>query len=460
MQVVSGSRSLWIYSLLLSSLHLWEGQSTPTPPLFLPPPEIYIHLRTEESAVLVCRAPEGHHGTIFMLYKYREKVDSQEINSSVTEVQFTVRLQEGDSDQQELFCCLYKDQGGRYSGFSPYLPLEHQKDADPTHPIPSYSPPVLSVTPSTGVVKHGDMLSFSCSVPTLPQSLANFENKPVNFVLLRTAVRTGVTSPIFQPQSSRTTNPEPLPGLFTLGPVRGGEEGGYTCLYQIATKKGLVNSTVSNLVHVTIKDTLPLPTLVLQQQTDVWHLLCRGSPAYPGALFSLYLADHDLPVATQRATSILHQVAFPVPVQETPLAFYQCQYTVLLGEAWSNSERSLPLIVTKGAAPPAMPDAPAVDWPLVLGSLSAVVLFLCSLALVVIVAHRKAKAAAEERKKRQEAQFWTQVHAKDHIVDLTLRRASFTSQEWASAGTATETSSRSPLWNSMSTFATPSHQIH
>ncbi|XP_041640359.1 uncharacterized protein LOC121507986 isoform X3 [Cheilinus undulatus] len=334
MQVVSGSRSLWIYSLLLSSLHLWEGQSTPTPPLFLPPPEIYIHLRTEESAVLVCRAPEGHHGTIFMLYKYREKVDSQEINSSVTEVQFTVRLQEGDSDQQELFCCLYKDQGGRYSGFSPYLPLEHQKD------------------------------------------------------------------------------------------------------------------------------TLPLPTLVLQQQTDVWHLLCRGSPAYPGALFSLYLADHDLPVATQRATSILHQVAFPVPVQETPLAFYQCQYTVLLGEAWSNSERSLPLIVTKGAAPPAMPDAPAVDWPLVLGSLSAVVLFLCSLALVVIVAHRKAKAAAEERKKRQEAQFWTQVHAKDHIVDLTLRRASFTSQEWASAGTATETSSRSPLWNSMSTFATPSHQIH
>lgn len=31
----------------------------------------------------------------------------------------------------------------------------------------------------------------------------------------------------------------------------------------------------------------------------------------------------------------------------------------------------------------------AVDWPLVLGSLSAVVLFLCSVILVAVVAHRK-----------------------------------------------------------------------
>lgn len=30
-----------------------------------------------------------------------------------------------------------------------------------------------------------------------------------------------------------------------------------------------------------------------------------------------------------------------------------------------------------------------VDWPLVLGSFSAVVLFLCSVVLVVVVAHRK-----------------------------------------------------------------------
>lgn len=34
-------------------------------------------------------------------------------------------------------------------------------------------------------------------------------------------------------------------------------------------------------------------------------------------------------------------------------------------------------------------DLSGVDWPLVLGSFSAVVLFICSVALVVVVAHRK-----------------------------------------------------------------------
>lgn len=34
-------------------------------------------------------------------------------------------------------------------------------------------------------------------------------------------------------------------------------------------------------------------------------------------------------------------------------------------------------------------DVSGVDWPLILGSFSAVVLFLCSVALVAVVAHRK-----------------------------------------------------------------------
>ncbi|XP_021179790.2 uncharacterized protein LOC105936678 [Fundulus heteroclitus] len=94
-----------------------------------------------------------------------------------------------------------------------------------------------------------------------------------------------------------------------------------------------------------------------------------------------------------------------------------------------------------------------LDWPLVLGSLSAAVLFLCSLVVLVMLAKRKAKAAAEEKKRRQEAQFWTKVHARDHVVDLTLRRTSFTSQEWAHGDT--ETPSRSSAWNPLSTFTTP-----
>lgn len=244
-----------------------------------------------------------------------------------------------------------------------------------------------------------------------------------------------------------------------MGPVTGGEEGEYTCLYQVNSRRGLVNSTVSNTVLISITDALPVPTLVLEQQTAVWHLLCTGSAAYPGAAFSLYVADNEFLVDTHKATLIHHQATFPVPVQETPVAFYQCQYNVLLAGKWSNSPRSLPLAVTRGIPPPSSTDFSAVDWPLVLGSFSAVVLFLCSVILVVVVARRQIKAAAEEKKRREEAHFWTQVHAKDHVVDLTLRRTSIT-QEWASVDSPTETASRSPLWTSLSTFTTPIHPYH
>lgn len=460
MQVVSGGKLLWIYTLLFTSQQLWGRLSASTSSPTLLAPELDIYLRSKDSVVLVCRTPEGHRGVLFMLYRLREKVDSQELQSGGEEVQFTVRIEEGE---RELFCCLYKNQDGRYSAFSPYLQLEPQKPAAPTRSIPSFPPPVLSVKPSTGVVKRGEMLSFSCSVPTLQsrsQSQSGHNKNPVTFLLMRAAEPAGVTSIILQPQASQASNPEPQSGFFNVGPVWGGEEGEYICLYQITRKRALVNSTVSNVVQITITDAMPVPTLVLQQQTDVWHLLCIGSPAYPGSVFSLYLADNELPIATHHATLIHHQANFPVPVQDTLVALYQCQYSVLLERKWIHSDRSLPLAVTRGSPPPSSPDLSGVDWPLVLGSFSAVVLFLCSVALVVVVAHRKVKAAAEEKKKRQEAQFWTQVHAKDHVVDLTLRRTSFTSQEWANEEATTETASRSPLWNSLSTFTTPIHPIH
>ncbi len=95
------------------------------------------------------------------------------------------------------------------------------------------------------------------------------------------------------------------------------------------------------LLTFLLPDVLPVPTLILQRQTDVWHLLCTGSPAYPGAVFSLYLADSELPAATKHATLIHHHAIFPVPVQDTPVALYQCQYSVLMGRNWSTSERSL-----------------------------------------------------------------------------------------------------------------------
>ncbi|XP_050926641.1 uncharacterized protein LOC108875907 isoform X4 [Lates calcarifer] len=330
MQVVSGGGLLWIYALIFTSLQLWGrlSASTSLPPL--PVPTLDVYSRSKDSVVLNCKVPQGHHGFHFKLYRFRDMVDSKETTSGAEQVQFAVKIKEGNSS--ELFCCVYKDQGGRYSAMSPYLQLEDQKDV------------------------------------------------------------------------------------------------------------------------------LPLPTLVLQQQTDIWHLLCTGSPAYPSAVFSLYQVDNEFPIATHHAKMTLHQATFPLPVQDTPLVSYQCQYSVLLGMKWSYSERSLPLAVTREISPPSSPDLLGMDWPLVLGSFAAVVLFLCSAVLVVVAAHRKAKAAAEKKRKRKEAQFWTQIHAKDHVVDLTLRRASLTSQEWT--GGDTETLSRSPFWNPLSTFTTPSHPIH
>lgn len=95
-------------------------------------------------------------------------------------------------------------------------------------------------------------------------------------------------------------------------------------------------------------DLLPAPTLVLQRQKEVWRLLCAGSPSYPGAVFSLYLGADQLPVATHGASIIHHQVTFSIPVQDGSVGLYQCQYSVLLGKKWIHSDRSLPLVLTKG----------------------------------------------------------------------------------------------------------------
>lgn len=121
--------------------------------------------------------------------------------------------------------------------------------------MPSPPPPVLSVEPSTGVVKCGETLSFSCTVPALPppsQSRSRYPNRPVTFLLLMTAEPTGPTSVLLQAQASLVSSPGPQSGVFTVGPVRGGEGGRYTCIYQITKKRQLVNSTVSNVIQVTV----------------------------------------------------------------------------------------------------------------------------------------------------------------------------------------------------------------
>lgn len=117
--------------------------------------------------------------------------------------------------------------------------------AAPTGSTPPYPPPVLSVEPSDGWVKHGGTLSFTCSLPDLLQQPRSTRHTPVSFLLLRTSTSTGSLQPI------RASHPES--GVFHLGPVRGGEDGQYTCLYQVAGQMTPVNSTVSNTVQVSVQ---------------------------------------------------------------------------------------------------------------------------------------------------------------------------------------------------------------
>lgn len=74
----------------------------------------------------------------------------------------------------------------------------------------------------------------------------------MTFVLLRSAGDTGEASVILAPPARQVSNLEPLPGVFSIGPVRGQEEGEYTCIYQVSQEREEMNSTVSNKVRITI----------------------------------------------------------------------------------------------------------------------------------------------------------------------------------------------------------------
>lgn len=53
----------------------WPGRlSASTSSPALPAPELSTHSRSEDTAVLACRAPRGQRGVLFMLYRYDNKV--------------------------------------------------------------------------------------------------------------------------------------------------------------------------------------------------------------------------------------------------------------------------------------------------------------------------------------------------------------------------------------------------
>ncbi|XP_028977837.2 uncharacterized protein LOC105012196 isoform X2 [Esox lucius] len=443
--------SLWTLTVVTGCLRLWgtvSSDSIPAPSLIV---VSSVGKNTQGPVSLVCRAPEGHGGTLFRLNRFEELVDTRTFPTERREAHFTLQMTTY-SAQDDLYCCLYQSQG-TYSLFSPYVSLIQRGVSS------SLPPPLLSVQPPGGQVKHGQTLSFDCSLAPSQQSV-----EPEAFLLLRTARVT--RGSMVHPESLLVfrSTARARAGAFSLEPVRSQDGGSYTCLYQVAMpQQGLVNSTASPPVQVVVTEVLPPPTLSLDNQTGGGVLVCTGSPSYPGARFSLYRLGSVHPEATRDAPAIRHRALFALsslPPREDPMSDqFQCQYSALLGTEWSHSERTEPLAVStvtekNSESPPLLPGPIYMDWPLVLGSLSALVLFLIILVVLSVAVKRKVKATVEKKRRRDAALLWTKLQSRDHIVDLTLTRISTSSQEW---GIYDRPAEESPDRSHFSTFGnTPS----
>ncbi|KAG5853861.1 hypothetical protein ANANG_G00031080 [Anguilla anguilla] len=373
---------------------------------------------------LVCRAPDGHAGVLFHLFRVTaqvdkvDQVDQVEFPQERQEAHFSLRGEAGLG--QEFHSCMYQDRHQRYSEYSPYI-----RPSDPA-PAPTSPPlqPSLSVEPHGGRVVSGQSLSFHCSAPP-SQSPA-----PQAFFLLRTGAESegSVVSP---------ASPDPL-GLeasFHVGPVRGG--------------KGLLHLRVPG------RPAGRRPRELHRQRTCPHHRLRVAAAAHalpagsgpwrPGGNCAVHgpagiprgpvhpvSAGLLAPVSSRPADHTRHEVYFTLPVlrpdpgPDPDPEQYQCQYSVLLGQHQSESERSLPITVpsptgtnfipAEVSPPPSPSPFSAPDWPLIAGCVSAVLLFLVVLTGLGIGVHRRVKALAEKKKRREEDRFWKHRHAMDHTL--------------------------------------------
>ncbi|XP_027012728.2 alpha-1B-glycoprotein-like isoform X2 [Tachysurus fulvidraco] len=355
--------------------------------------------------VLRCQAPPGHRGRVFQLYRVRTLAHSLQSETQRSYADFQVST--NATDTQEIYCCRYD-----YSVYSPYTRL-----LSPTRTNTPPIPPHLSVLPPDGRVRPGQVVEFHCQAPpTVP---------PVAFVLQKQQREEDDVQIV-----SQSTYPH-----FRVGPVGVDDRGIYTCFYQLNKPEGVQNSAPSSHVSVNIGVELPDPRLSLGSEGS---LVCTGSPSYPGAHFSLFQQGSLSPLATKTAHMIHHSMRFAASGQLEDGGRYQCQYSVLLGNNWEHSHLSSPIQLPCVTGSPSCstfsadnhpPQSGLMDLPMVFGSIASALLFLMVFIFLWVGIRKYAKSAAENRRQREQEQFWKQVHSRDHIIDLTLQRVSTGSKE-------------------------------
>ncbi|KAK2888867.1 hypothetical protein Q8A67_014242 [Cirrhinus molitorella] len=372
-----------------------------------PPAPTLIQTATGGSSVeLLCQAPGGYGGLVFKLYKMRQLIDKVERSTEQQRAHFILRGK--DTEKKNLYCCQYDS-----SMISSYMQPEPKVSVSPP---PS---PNLMVEPSSGQVSPGETLSFHCQAPPDSQ-----KQPPEAFLLLRTAK--GSPGSMVAPAQLVSQSHDARFSVKTVGREDGGE---YVCLYQLkSANTEQVNSTASQPVQITVIE-LPVPTLSWSRHNGE-VLECVGSPSYPQGFFYLFRVGALSPEATHQASLIQHKARFPVPTRYEHGAQYQCQYSVSLGNSNAYSKMSSPVTIPciTGYHSCTSASTGNTDLPLIVGSVSAGVLFLMVVVILGFAVHRHIKNMSERRRQRDQEKFWQHVHARDHIIDLTLQRVDIESE--------------------------------
>ncbi|XP_034164279.2 leukocyte immunoglobulin-like receptor subfamily B member 3 [Pangasianodon hypophthalmus] len=319
-------------SLLICSAHFLQtcaggalGQETP------PSPElVQVSSGVSSGVVLRCRAPPGHGGRVFQLYRLRTLTGSQQFDTERSHADFQLSTSAADT---EIYCCRYD-----HSMYSPYTHVQ-----PPPRPTTPPAPPQLSVTPPDGRVRPGQVLEFHCQAPP---TLA-----PVKFVLQKQRWETEDVQVV-----SQSANPR-----FRVGPVNVADGGRYTCFYTLHLSEGDKNSAPSApvSVHVGGPTTPPAPPQLSVTPPDgrvrpgqVLEFHCQAPPTLAPVKFVLQKQrweTEDVQVVSQSANP-----RFRVgPVNVADGGRYTCFYTLHLSEGDKNSAPSAPVSVHVGVELPA-----------------------------------------------------------------------------------------------------------